>query len=193
MAGARIAVHPRRQPHLELPLPVDPGETVIRVEAPEHEPTERVVAVDAGESVTLRFSLEPIRDATPSETPVRGRRALLAATFVTLGLAVLSGAVTAALGVLTLQRNDEAWSACGEEPCPPAHFDLLEQGESFQLWTNVMIGVTTVCAVGALVLSIVTFRRVRTSPDASSRQRWSMGAGGSPSLDFRASAILGAP
>lgn len=155
---------------LALPLPVDPGEALIRAEAPGCTPAERRVSVDAGQTVEVHLSLEPDPDgdvALTTESSARRRSALMAATFSTIGLTVLSGAVTTALGVLTLRQNDEAWEICGDEPCTPQHFVLLDEGETYQLWTNITIGFTSAFAIASLVLALVTPWRSRNTSEST--------------------------
>src|SRR5262249_55902506 len=102
--------------------PVDPGEHVIRVYAPDHVDATFRVTVAEGETRTQEVTPGPLAPAAPARTDTRGteprsvgssQRTL---SYITGAAGVLGLAVGSVFGVLAKVTYDQAKKECGGDP-----------------------------------------------------------------------------
>lgn len=144
-------------------FPVDPGELVIRVEAPGHTPLERRVTIPS-ETGTTRVELAALTpEATPTPAPASAPPATTstAADGGGLGGLGVAGLVTGGVGVVAMGASlvvtliaksdwNEATTACPGGVCPPDAFPAAEQGVSD---ARSLADVGTVMFIGGAVLT----------------------------------------
>lgn len=142
-------------------LRVNPGVYVLRVHRTSGPPIELRFEAEVGARGTLELEMLPADHAAASAHAPPDERAArssddddsaLAWTWVAGGATLAFGAATIAFGVLTLDAHDafEARVAAGK----PAE-DLKQDGQRYQLLTNVALGVTAAAAITTVVLFIV--------------------------------------
>jgi hypothetical protein len=109
-----------------LPISLDPGEHVVRVERPGQPPREERLVLALGERarrVTLSFA----PDAPPPGTQKPGGTRIHPLTFIGFGLAgagVIVGAVT---GGLSMAKTADLEDACPEKRCGTVNQDLHDE------------------------------------------------------------------
>jgi hypothetical protein len=112
---------------LGTPIPVDPGDHVVFVQAPGGSPIEQHFAVDKGEQKTLALDVTP--KPPPVAPPPPGPSGLRVGAFVAGGVGVVSIAVGAITGGLalgkkgTIQQDCKINGATGVAVCNAAGFD----------------------------------------------------------------------
>jgi hypothetical protein len=116
------------RPSWGIPLPVDPGEHLLRLEVAGHEPSEQRIRIAEGESKVIELapgasnpSAPPpgaVGEATPppTERADRGLTGVQAAGLVVGGIGVVGLAVGAVFGLVTLGHANEAEAACPAGP-----------------------------------------------------------------------------
>lgn len=145
---------------------VDPGDRVIRAEAPGMEPEQKQISLEAGERRTVRFTLAPPRPPEPVPDPsAPQRRAGL--TFVGLGAAGL--AAGAVLGALALERKIRMNQTCGGNSCDTGtlrgeYRELQSEASDFASGATLAFVVgAAVSGVGAYIALEPSVRRDRGS------------------------------
>jgi hypothetical protein len=150
-------------------LSFDPGRHVVTIETEDGRLLERELVVQAGARGELR--LEPVardepapaRDATtPAVRPNRSEKdaeSALLWTWVGVGATGVFGAATVTFALLTTHANDEfvqLRAGCAESSCDEgAKDDAKARGQSYQLLTNIGLGVTAAAAAASVVLFLI--------------------------------------
>jgi hypothetical protein len=95
---------------LGTPIPVDPGDHVVFVQAPGGSPVEKRFTVDKGDQKTVMIDVTP--KPPPVEAPPPGPGGLRIAAFVTGGIGIASLAVFAVTGGLVLAKKGTIQQDC---------------------------------------------------------------------------------
>ncbi len=150
-----------------FPAPVDPGEVVVRAEAPGYRSIERRVTLKEGATETLllpRLEASPKRVAPiPPPPPELGPHPL----FVTGGVAMGVGAAALAAGaVLGVQTLDEAAQAeedpalCPGKACSPAGLAFIEDTKQKAAASSATLALGGVLlAAGGVMMGIAAHQR----------------------------------
>lgn len=170
-ADCSITVGARSLPSsaVGVPLPVEPGQTTVRVTAPGYGAAEEQLSLNAGESSTVTLVLTPIAEphsdvSTQPEDPTvlnpepsSGRsnlRALVVTGWSSLALGVVGGVLFAGFGGAAQARFNELQEQC-DGHCSGAQLPSIDEGRRFELVANVSLGVGIVLAVTGAALLIV--------------------------------------
>lgn len=166
--GASIRVNQRQVPvaALGIAIPVMPGPVTITIEAAGFEPEERRTEVAAGRESTVGVVLRrrahaegftevgtlsrPIVPSRPAPAPRRGPPRSLAWIGVGVGVAGLAG--FGAFYALANGRYDDLGARCGGAACPSITQSDVDGGRTFQVLTNISLGVGIVGAAAAVTL-----------------------------------------
>jgi hypothetical protein len=137
-------------------LKLEPGEHTIEVSAEGHDPQTQTITVEQGGAQDLSVTLTPT-SATPSPEPVvgdddddmaddggEGVNPLQVAGFVTLGLTVVGGVLTAVFGVQALGKKSDF------DATPTTK--LADDAESAAVLSDVFLGVTVAMGITSAVL-----------------------------------------
>lgn len=151
-----------------VPLPVDPGERRLRVEAPGRQPWETVVRV-GDEPREHRIEVPPLAPAEsgPPSRPVvlapapetdagHGRRTI---GWIVAGAGALGVGIGAAFGLDALSKSDEAKSLCDPGAC--ARLDAIELNDaarSSATVSNVAVGLGLAALTAGIVLVLTAPR-----------------------------------
>jgi hypothetical protein len=116
------------RPSWGVALPVDPGEHVVRLEAPGHQRVEKATAIREGQAVTVQLELGPATTtaqdpgappAAPPTSPARGGDALTGVQtggLILGGIGVIGLGVGAVFGLVTMGHASTVSGACDAEP-----------------------------------------------------------------------------
>ncbi len=144
-----------------LPIPVEPGDAVVRVEFDDCDPVEQTVPLRAGQNRTVVLSPPPkevpkpvVRETQPrrsaprvkSDDSVKGTLRVAGYVSVSIGGAALGTALIT--GILTKSRHDSLERNCGGSSCDPIFQADVDSGRTLQTLTNVSLGVGIVGIVG---------------------------------------------
>jgi hypothetical protein len=162
---------------LGLPLPVDPGQHVITVNAPGR--SESRVAVELAESEQRELTVEAgaadsavgasAADSSSTLGPVRAKSddgsGQRTAGFVIGGIGIAGLAVSLVAGAQALSKKDTVENECPEKRCTDAGLDAADSGKTWITVSNVAFAVGAVgVGVGAyLVLSSGSSRGSETA------------------------------
>ena len=138
---------------LDTPLPVNPGEHVVVVEAPGIEPTQFRASVGEGEQAQITVSLGDAASASGAKgrPPAGASHANRAAADV-LGGVGLAGLVTGLVaGVLVLNRKGTVHDNCRDHVCNQTGKDAAESGKTLGVVSTVGF------IAGALGLGTATY------------------------------------
>ena len=149
----------------ETPSPIDPGQHVLRVEAPGHAPWTMTVAVAEAETRRVTVPrLAAVTMDTPGPVPAPGRRQRILGWSLTGvgGSALIAGAV---LGALAIGAESTADASCpGTGACSdPRGLDASSRARAFST-------AATISAIGGAVVlagGIVLLLTAPSSPSAS--------------------------
>lgn len=153
---------------LDTPLPVDPGDHTVIVEAPGTKPAEFHAQLAEGDKITLNVaageavpaSEQPLTRSDAQEHPQT--KTNHSAAYVVGGIGV-AGLVTGAIaGVLTLGKKSTVNSECVGKECTQAGLDAANAGKTLGLVTT--IGLVT----GALGIGAATYLFVSAPAPAES-------------------------
>lgn len=114
------------RPSWGVALPVDPGEHVVRLEAPGHQLMEKTAAIHEGQAITIQLELGPATTApgtrapmaTPSTSPSTGHEGLtgMQTGGLVLGAIGVAGlGVGAVFGLITMGHASTVEGACDAE------------------------------------------------------------------------------
>jgi hypothetical protein len=156
---------------LDTPLPVDPGDHVVIVEAPGARPAEFHARVAEGDNAVLAVSVgealpagEQTGTGIGTGTGAGERTPSHTAAYVVGGLGV-AGLVTGAIaGVLTLSKKSTVNSECIGKECSQAGLDAANAGKTLGVVTTVGL-ITGVVGLGAAAYLFVS----APSPTESAR------------------------
>ncbi|MEZ4234199.1 MAG: hypothetical protein R3B89_33805 [Polyangiaceae bacterium] len=133
------------------PLPVDPGEVVVRVEAPGHEPNEFRVTIGEGEQKDLQIGAGAAAASagfsTADSPPTLG--------YVLGGVGILGLVVGGVTGFMTLSKKSTADDHCPNQRCDSEGYDAVESGRTLGAIsaTGIIAGTVFLAAGAYLVLS----------------------------------------
>ena len=154
------------------PLPVMPGDSVVRIETEGHEPMVQAVTVAAGEHKALTLDAnadgpENAKAGTASEmqiiTRTESASPLRAVAFASAGVAVAGLGTFAVLGVLANRTYSTLEDACGAQRCPPGHEGDISRGRTEQTVANVGLVVFGVAAVTSVTLFVISAKSRSTT------------------------------
>jgi tetratricopeptide (TPR) repeat protein len=135
-------------------LRLNPGAHALSVRRASGERIERAFHAEVGGRGTLELESEQpvIRDSRASEAPARADEGGRVWTWIAAGATVALGGATLAMGLLAVDANDtfKARARAGE-PTRGAKDD----GQRYQLLTNIGLGVTAAAAITTAVLFVV--------------------------------------
>lgn len=145
------------------PLPVMPGDSVVRVETEGHEPIIQAITVAAGEhkAITLDAAADgptTTADAAPATTVVTRTEPaspLRPVAFASAGVALAGLGTFAVLGLLANKTYGDLEDACGSTRCPPGHEGDISRGRTEQTIANVGLVVFGVAAVTSVTLFVI--------------------------------------
>lgn len=131
------------QASLDSPLPVDPGEHVVVVEAPGTRATQFRASVGEGEQIRLEVSVGPdLPRAQSGPGPVEGRRESSAgrsAAYVIGGIGV-AGLITGVFtGLSVLSHKSTVDDNCVGKQCNQAGLDAAQSGKTLGIVTTVAL------------------------------------------------------
>lgn len=164
-ASASVRVNGREVPvaALGIAIPVMPGALAIVVEAPGFEREERSAEVAVGREATVSVALrrlpEPavvaptVVDTTPPPTappPRRGPPRALG--WIGVGVGAVGFAGFAGFYVLASGRFDDFGQRCPVTPCSAVSLGEVDEGRTYQILTNVSLGVGIAGAAAAITL-----------------------------------------
>ncbi len=147
----------------DVPIPVDPGVVVLRVEAPERAPREVRVTVEAGATVEVDLPiLAPIppsdREVPPPQVVADGPPALFVAGVVVGGVGVIGLAVGATLGGLVLSERAELEGdpgLCPSRVCSAEGFErVTDLRTTATASTALWVGGGLLAAAGATLIAL---------------------------------------
>jgi tetratricopeptide (TPR) repeat protein len=192
--GASVRVNQRPVPvaALGIAIPVMPGPVTITIEAAGFEPEERHTEVAAGREATVGVVLRrraaaegytevgalarPTVPTRPTPPPSRGPRRSLGLIGVGVGAA---GFISfAAFYALASGRFDDIGARCGAGGCATVTQSEIDEGRTFQLLTNISLGVGLAGAAAAVTLFAIG-RSSEPPPVTVSVGPRSIGVGGS--------------
>ena len=164
--GASVRVNQRVVPvaALGIAIPVMPGAVTITIEAAGFEPEERRTEVAAGREATVGVVLRRRADAggvTEVATLVRPRVPVPADSrggpprslaWIGVGVGAAGFAGFAAFYALASGRFDDLEARCGGAPCAGVPQSDVDEGRTFQVLTNVSLGVGIAGAAAAVTL-----------------------------------------
>jgi hypothetical protein len=146
---------------LDTPLPVDPGDHVVIVEAPGARPAEFHARVAEGDNAVLAVA---VGDALPAgEQPGTGAGGTgteqhspsHTAAYVVGGIGV-AGLVTGAIaGILTLSKKSTVNTECPDKQCSPDGLSAANAGKTLGVVTTVGL-ITGVVGIGAATYLFVS-------------------------------------
>jgi hypothetical protein len=135
----------------------DPGEHLVRLEAPLYQPVRRTIRLKPRDSVTLAVSMQRASSPSPSPPPREDDAPELAGpiSLASVGAAaVIVGAVLMAVGT---SDQDEASEGCGggTTDCPENVRSLAAEGRDKIMAGNAVAGIGGALALGGAVWLIV--------------------------------------
>lgn len=153
-----------------VPIPVDPGDVIVRGSHRDGRSFERTIRVARGGSVTIdvvlalraptTVNVAPMPAITPpapeTPSPLEGPRTTAAATGPGAGPWVLAGAGAASLivaGVLWSMHDGaiaDRDAACDPRGCAPSSIEFNETARSLTLGTNIALGLGAAAIAGGL-------------------------------------------
>ncbi len=143
-----------------LPIPLDPGESLIEAAAPGREPWRRsITADDLGATLVLQIpELPPAPPPPPAPAPVAAPRPGMdwrvpAAIITGTGLSAL--VVGAVFGVSAQHTYDDSLQHCAGNACTQAGIDLRDSARSKARVSSWMIGLGAVATTGGVVLWLI--------------------------------------
>ena len=154
------------------PLPVMPGDSIVRIESEGHEPVVQAITVAAGEhkALTLDANADGPADARATSTPeprvfdrTEGNSTLRSVAFASAGVAVAGLGTFAGLGILANGTYGKLEDACGSERCPPGHESDISRGRTEQTIANVGLVVFGVAAVTSVTLFVISAKSQKTT------------------------------
>ncbi|MCA9642024.1 MAG: hypothetical protein H6718_15855 [Polyangiaceae bacterium] len=135
------------------PLPVDPGDVVVKVEAPGHEPNEFKLSIAEGEQKDLEISAgDASSSASGSLSTDAGSPTL---GYVLGGVGILGLVVGGVTGFMTLSKKSTADDHCPNQRCDAEGYDAVESGRTLGTVsaTGIIAGTVLLAAGAYLVLS----------------------------------------
>jgi hypothetical protein len=146
---------------------VDPGEHVIRVEAPGMKSAEERVSLAAGSPrrevvVHLGRAAAPAAAKSPVEAPPEASRPIPAATFVLAGVGVAGVATFAVLGAIGSGKKSHLDDLGCKPNCKPSDVDAIKTD---YIAADVALGVGGAALVGALIVFLARPSATPAKPD----------------------------
>jgi hypothetical protein len=150
-------------------IPVDPGETTVHAEAPDHLPFEQTVTIppQAGRSEVVVTSLPPLSSSSPQGGPAgpgphddrddAGGLGTLGIAGIVIGGVGLAGLGASAIVMLSAKSSyDDAVAACPDATCPSEALrgDVDDARGTGDVGTAVFLGGAALTAVGATLLVV---------------------------------------
>ncbi len=183
--GAKLAIdgNPIPDALLETPIPLDPGDHVVRVTAPKSEPFEEKAHLAPRDPprrivVTLSPASSDIEPPAPKPSSSSSLGAAPWIAFGISGVAALSAGVMYGLRASAVSHLDDA---CGPDRahCADDQHTLYEHGRTYTLAGNVLVGVAA--AAGLTGIALVLFDGPKSNVS---------GAGGSNAKQGQGTALV---
>lgn len=150
------------------PIPVDPGDHAARVTAPEREPWEGKVSVDAGQTTTinvpaLKVPPPPPPKAPPPPPPVAAPWKLPVGV-AALGVGAVGLGLGTVFGARALSLGSQAKAGCTSGVCNQAGYDAYRSGSSAATASDVLFAVGVAAAAAGAVLLITRTPKAPAAP-----------------------------
>lgn len=153
--GATLEVQGRTYPAAALgtDVAVDPGEVTVLARAPGHLDAEASITIAGGGEQRVSLALETAPVVEPPEPPGGSEPSrppwdVLGLTFG--GAAVVGAVLWPVFFALADARYGEAEQLCGMGSCPPSAEPIIDEGQRFEIATNV----SWIGALGFAALSV---------------------------------------
>jgi len=145
-----------------VPIPLDPGESIVEAAAPGREPWRR--SVTAGElGATLVIEVPELRPMRQPEST----NGLRAPAVVIGGIGLAAVVVGSIVAVNAISNNDQSSSYCRAGHCTAKGVDLRQRASTQAAVATYAIGLGTAFTVGGVVLWFVSPPAPKTSSDVA--------------------------
>jgi hypothetical protein len=161
LSSVEVDGEPLPEPRWYLPLYLDPGEHTIAVSAPGKQRRSVKVNVPREPSAQL-IPIPTLQDAAPTEVapvkpkpvepPPEAGNAQRTVGLVVGGVGIAGIAVGAVLGVMTIQKRDDASSHCAGSVCDPQGLSAHDDAQKLGLVSTLGFGVGAAAVAAGAIL-----------------------------------------
>jgi hypothetical protein len=141
---------------LDTPLPVDPGEHLVVVQAPGAEPAQFRAAVGEGEHAELKVSVGAARAQLPGQSDGPGRSGQRSAAFAMGGVGAAGLVVGVVAGLLVLERRATVNDQCHDHLCSQTGLAAARSGKTWGIVTTLGLATAALGLGGATYLFLTT-------------------------------------
>jgi hypothetical protein len=141
------------------PLALAPGEVVVHVEMAGRHSFDKTLQLEAGQYETVAVTLGKVDEPAPVVAPVvrddPGLGTVRIVGIAVAGVGVVGLVVMGVTGAMAQGKKDQLSDECGGQRCTdPGAADVIDEGKSLRLISNVMLGVGAACSVAGAAMII---------------------------------------
>ena len=150
---------------LDKDIPVDPGEQVVIVEIPGHEPAEQRITVALKEKKVVELAPGPIAEKVDPDAQNASRKRRRTAGFVLMGTGVAGLAFGGVMGGLAVGQKGVVDEHCNGLDCDKLGLEAVDAGRLYGNLSTIGLAAGGVLAVAGLVV-VLTAPKAAPTPTA---------------------------